>query len=340
MSRLPDFPRSQGYPQASGRIRVFAEDFQVEELTPFQPDGEGEHVLLWVEKREANTDWVARGLGRHAGVKPVAVGYAGLKDRQAVTRQWFSIHLAGRDEPDWQALELEGVRVLESHRHGRKLRRGTLKGNRFVIRIREFQGDRGEVQARLESLARFGMPNYFGDQRFGHEGGNLDKADAMLRGGLRVKDRHRRGLYLSAARSLLFNRVLARRVEQDNWRQALPGEVLMLDGSHSVFRADEIDDELRQRLRDHEVHPTGPLWGRGRPLTGGAALELEQEVLAGDADWRNGLEHVGLKQERRALRVIPGDLRWDWPEGDLELRFFLPAGAYATSLLRELVSLR
>ncbi|HEX22617.1 MAG TPA: tRNA pseudouridine(13) synthase TruD, partial [Chromatiales bacterium] len=208
----------------------------------------------------------------------------------------------------------------------------------FTLVLREVQGDRAALEQRLATVVEHGVPNYFGEQRFGREGSNLAAAEAMF-GGRRVKDRHRRGLYLSAARSLLFNEVLAARVRDASWGRALLGEALQLAGSRSFFVAEDIDDEITARLASGDVLPSGPLWGRGELPSVAAARAVEEAVLAPHRDFREGLEKAGLKQERRALRLPVADLRWQWLDGgqDLQLTFSLPAGCYATAVLRELV---
>jgi len=321
----------------TGVIRAIPEDFRVDEVLPFVPDGEGEHALLQIEKRNSNTDWVAGLLARHAGVPRRDVSYAGMKDRNAVTRQWFSVRLAGRPAPDWSALDSPALRVLQHSRHGRKLRTGALTGNRFQLRVRELQGDGARLAQCLGQLADRGMPNYFGSQRFGHDGANLEAALALFEGRLRRIKRQQRSIYLSAARSLLFNRVLAARVAAGNWDQALPGEWLMLDGSRSGFRLELLDETIRQRLARHDIHPSGPMWGRGDPVAADQAAALERTVLADAATWRAGLEAAGLKQERRALRAPVRELEWTLEKDQLLLSFFLPKGSFATSLLRECV---
>jgi tRNA pseudouridine13 synthase len=335
---LAELPRAYGPRPGRGRIRSRAEDFQVDEIPSFEPDGEGEHLLLRIRKRNTNTDWLARQLARLGGLPIVDVGYAGLKDRNAVTSQWFSLRLAGRPEPDWRDLESDEIQILERVWHGRKLRRGALQGNRFRLLIRALSGQSPALEQRLQQLRQGGFPNYFGEQRFGHGYGNLERADAMFARRLKRLDRHRRGLYISAARSQLFNQVLAARLEQGNWNRPLAGDLLMLEGTQSWFPALEIDSELERRAAQLDLHPTGPLWGRGRPQVDGPAGALEATVLADFEFWCQGLEHCGLSQERRALRVAVADLAWTFPTADeLELSFSLPAGSYATALLRELL---
>jgi len=328
-------PQAFGAIGASGVIRSCPEDFFVEEIPPCEPDGEGEHVLLKIEKRGDNTEWVARQLARFADVPMRDVSYAGLKDRHAVTQQWFSIRLAGKPEPDWQVLTTENLKILDSARHRRKLRRGALRGNRFVIRVRELKGDRGQLESQLRQIQQQGIPNYFGEQRFGHNGDNLKSAQLLFSGDLGRVSRQRRGLYISAARSLLFNQVLAKRVELGNWNQILLGERVALQGSRSSFHAEVVDAELQTRLDEMDIHPTGPLWGRGESGVTTQAAGIELEVLADFADWQLGLEHCGAEMERRALRAPVQEMTWELTSDQMVVGFTLPKGSYATVLLRE-----
>lgn len=337
-----------GEPAATATLRASPEDFEVEELPRIDPAGEGGHLWLWVEKRGANTPWVADQLARAAGCHGRDAGFAGMKDRHALTRQWYSVPLQGTDTPEWSAWRIEGVRVLDARRHTRKLQRGALEGNRFRLVLRNVEGDGSELEQRLQRIAAAGLPNYFGEQRFGHDGGNVERGTRWLLEGGRV-DRRKKGIYLSAVRSALFNEVLGRRVAASDWNELLPGEVAMLDGTRSVFAVESVDEELAQRCHAFDVHPTGPLPGRGGVEPGGAAAEVEREALAPFSDTVAGLSAAGLDAERRSLRLKPAGFEWRWlgcdidsspkngSECSLELRFELPAGAYATAVLRELV---
>lgn len=331
-----DLPRAHATPlPLSGRLRHTPEDFQVEEILGYAPEGSGEHALLWVEKRDANTDWVARELARFAGVPPLDVGYAGLKDRHAVTRQAFTVQLAGKPDPDWSAFPHGEVKVLAATRHTRKLKRGALRGNRFVLVLREVRGDRERAERTLAAIAARGVPNYFGEQRFGREGGNVAQARAMFAG--RRVDRAKRSILLSAARSQIFNAVLAARVERGAWDTPLDGEIWSLAGSRSWFGPEPFGDALAERLARGDIHPSGPLWGQGESPAAGEAGVLEREVAAAYADLAEGLAAARMEQERRPLRLLPKDLHWRWLGDDaLELSFELPAGAYATVVMREL----
>ena len=336
-------PRAHGEPVIRCRLRAEPADFVVEEILAFGPDGDGEHRLLKVRKTDCNTDWAARRIAAFAGVPHQVVGYAGLKDRRAVTTQWFSVHLGRRAEPDWSMLVTDGIEVLESHPHRRKLRRGVLAGNHFDLLLRDVDGDWDALERRVAAIADLGVPNYFGPQRFGREQNNLRRAAAMLGGASaeddrgRRADRHLRGLYLSAARSQLFNEVLAVRVERGDWHSALPGERLQLRGSHSHFLAEAIDTRIFERVASGDAQPTGPLFGAGEPLTVGEVARLEADIAAPFAAWQRGLAAAGLKQERRPLALHPEELKLSRPtDGQARLRFSLPAGSYATALLREL----
>jgi tRNA pseudouridine13 synthase len=327
-------PRAHGPAVLAATFRARPEDFVVEEIPGFEPSGLGEHLLLDIEKRGMNTAFAAKRIAEWAGVKEMAVGYAGLKDRHAVTRQRFSVHLPGREAPDIASLQDDSLRVLRATRHSRKLPRGALAGNRFELTLRDIVGDRGAIESRIAAVALRGVPNYFGEQRFGRAGGNVEQARAMF-GGRRVR-REERSLLLSAARSELFNRVLAERVTRGCWDVPLDGEVWMLDGRRSIFGPEPGSPALAERLAAFDIHPTGPLWGRGPLRSEGACRELEEAVLD-DAEARvlqRGLEAAGLEQERRALRLRPAEMTSAWLADDaLVLRFALPPGTYATCVL-------
>lgn len=322
-----------GGPAGSGRLRERPEDFRVDEVLGFEPGGGGEHLWLWVCKRGANSEDVAAALADAAGVRRRRVGYSGRKDRNAETRQWFSLHLPGAADPDWPATDAGGWRVERAVRHPRKLRTGTHRANAFRLRVRGFEGDRAAAEARLAAIAGAGFPNYFGPQRFGRAGENLKRARAALAGG----GRRPTGILLSAARSWLFNLVLDRRVADGSWCRALPDDAMMLAGTHSVFRARGDEPDLESRLAAHDIDPTGPMWGRGEAVAGPAALARERAWLDGEGALRDALEAFGVTASRRALRARPPDLEWDWVSDDLRLAFTLPRGAFATSLLREVV---
>ena len=334
---LPNWAWLLGQPGASGVIRSSPEDFRVQELPLVRPDGEGTHVWLEIEKRGANTNWVADQLARSAGVKSRDVGFAGMKDRHGVTSQWFSVGLQEAANSDWASWSIKDVSVLQAHRHGRKLRRGALVGNRFHIVVRKLQGETEDLLERIEKAGRLGVPNYFGLQRFGHGGLNVQRAREWLERGGRIR-RNQRSIYLSSARSYLFNQLLSARVEQGNWNQLLDGDVAMLDGSRSVFPCTLPDAELVDRCDEFDIHPTGPLPGRGEAGTHREAAALEAAVLEADSKLVEALAGAGVDSARRSLRLRPLGMECELDDDVLSLKFELPAGAYATSLLRELVT--
>ncbi len=328
---------AHGAPVLRACIRSSPEDFRVEELDSFEASGSGEHLLLTIEKRGMNTVFAAKCIAQWASVAESAIGQAGMKDRHAVTVQRFSVWLPKKIAPDIDALQSDALRVLGHAWHSRKLPRGALAGNRFRLVLRGVEGEREAVDARLRQIAAAGVPNYFGEQRFGRGGANVAKAVAMFAGG-RVK-REERSILLSAARSELFNRVLDARVTDGTWSAALEGEVWMLDGSRSVFGPEPMTPDLQARLRAFDIHPSGPLWGEGDLRSSGEVAARELRALEGDTATRlrAGLEKAGLKQERRALRLRPDGLEWEWLADDvLVLSFTLPPGCYATTVLQEL----
>ncbi|HEY1090391.1 MAG TPA: tRNA pseudouridine(13) synthase TruD [Burkholderiaceae bacterium] len=312
---LPQWPAAYPESGASATLKFLNGDFIVTELPLQLPSGEGEHIWLEIEKNGANTAFVALQLADATSVQERDVGYAGLKDRYAITRQWFSIRWPKGETPDLTQLQHPEFKVLSQSRHVKKLRRGDLQGNRFRIVLRDVSGDRGAIEASLKAVASHGVPNYFGPQRFGHDGGNVEQGRAMLAREIRVRNAKKKGLYLSAVRSLVFNEVLAERIQQGLWGKTLPGDAL-----------------------DEAGRTTGPLWGRGRVSTTDQAQALEMGVAERHATLCDGMEHAGLDQERRALVARPVDMSWEWPQANqLVLAFSLPAGNYATSVLKEIL---
>ena len=320
---------------AHGLLKSAADDFIVDEMMDVELTGDGEHLWLWIEKKSCNTDWVARILAQQAGIKLQAVSYAGLKDRHAVTRQWFSLHLPGQQDPEFHDLEAEGIEILDSGRHRQKLKRGTLKGNRFELQIRELKADADELEARLLAIAEQGVPNYFGRQRFGFDMGNLAKAEKMFAGHYRRLKKHHRSIYLSAARSWIFNRIVSARIEQGNWNQYVLGDVLMLAGKTACF-ADDGSVDIAQRIADRQLHPTAAMWGDGESLAAAECAQLEQQQADACAVLSEGLIAARLKHERRASRLLVAKMDWKIHADSLWLTFELPAGAYATMVLREI----
>jgi len=337
----------------TAKIKSQAEDFIVEENIPVEFSGEGEHCWLYIKKRECNTDWVAQQLAKYCNVEKLAVAYAGLKDRHALTSQWFSVQLPGKPTPDWAEFEAsfsaadsdESVQVLKCFRHNRKLQRGALKSNMFKITLRELSDTSEEMfellNQRCDEIAQDGVPNYFGAQRFGRSYNNLQQAEKLFSKPRYKLPKHKRSLYLSAARSWLFNCILSERIKQHVWNRRLPGDVFMLDGKSACFKddmADDASDELDQRLAQNEIHPTAILWGEGDAMVASRAAELESEVIDQFPVFRDGLVAARLQSQRRACRVIPAQLKCSRQGNDFFVSFTLPAGSYATMVFAEIFS--
>jgi tRNA pseudouridine13 synthase len=330
-----DPARAYGSPLARGILRTEPEDFIVEEDLGFTASGAGQHVLLKVRKRNANTQWVARELAKLCGCHPRDIGYAGLKDRRAIAVQWFTVPKSQFSLEAWCEVRHPEFDVLEANAHSRKLPRGALAGNRFIIRVRGIDVGDSEFNARVAEVSRRGVPNYFGPQRFGHSGANLARIDD----GLRALHPRERGFVLSAARSLVFNAVLGARVRDGTWDHLEAGDIANLDGRGSIFPVDVIDATLTERAAQLDIHPTGPLWGRGAPATKQRVVDLETHV-AGEFPQPCALTaDAGMDQERRALRLAVRELTWHRePDANaIVVGFRLTRGSFATTVLRELI---
>jgi tRNA pseudouridine13 synthase len=340
-----DPPRAHGAPLARGVLRTEPEDFIVEEDLGFTASGAGQHVLLKVRKRNANTQWVSRELAKLCGCHPRDIGYAGLKDRRAVAVQWFTVPKSQFSLEAWREVRHPEFDVLEANAHSRKLPRGALAGNRFMIRVRGIDVGDLELNARVGEVSRRGVPNYFGPQRFGHNGANL----ARIAGGLRALHPRERGFVLSAARSLVFNAVLAARVRDGTWDHLEAGDVANLDGRGSIFPVDVLDVTLTERAAQLDIHPTGPLWGRGSPASKQRVADLETRIAAEFPQPCALTADAGMDQERRALRLTVRELTWHRvPDANgiavnsidansIVLSFRLTRGSFATTVLRELI---
>lgn len=330
---------AKAYPELSvtGNYRVTDEDFFVSELTNRVLSHEGPHWYGLIEKQGTNTHWLARQLANHAQCNLKDVGYAGLKDRHAVTRQWFSLPCKIGQPPNLTHLFANPEFKLLAHGfYGAKLKRGALGGNQFRLTIRNIEGDQSQIDRRIELIKQRGVPNYFGEQRFGHNMNNIDHAQRLFESGKKPRNRQKASMYISAARSFIFNETLSYRVENSCWDRPLDGEVWGFPGSLRGF-ADDGDSATLLRWRKNEIHPTAALWGRGQ-LTSTAKLQSLEESIANRTPLLcEGLEKAGLKQERRATRLMVPDLYSKWlDDSTLALHFSLPSGYYATSVLREL----
>ncbi|MBL8911693.1 MAG: tRNA pseudouridine(13) synthase TruD [Archangium sp.] len=328
-------------PGCGGLFKASPDDFEVEELPAYEPQGEpgsDEHLFLWVEKKGRSTQDVAKALARHCGINERDVSWAGLKDRDAVTRQYLC-GPARFLEPKLASFSMEGVRVLRSARHKNKLKSGHLHGNRFRVVLREVK-DLGAARASIELLKRSGIPNYFGEQRFGLGGLNAARGKAILEKGGKHRDRFERKLFLSAFQSDLFNRVLAKRLVDGSFARAVAGDVLKRHPLGGEFVCEDPAVE-QPRIDGFEVSPSGPLFGPEMKQPTGAIAALEDAVLAEQkidrALFVNGGDET--RGARRWLRIPFGFEGLESPTSDvLELRFTLPAGSYATVVLRELLA--
>tara|TARA_B100000700_G_scaffold271586_1_gene314539 strand:- start:1061 stop:2122 length:1062 start_codon:yes stop_codon:yes gene_type:complete len=316
------------------------EDFIVTERLVVADDGEGEHQWLWIRKRGANTQFVARQLARFAGTSPKNVSYAGLKDRNAVTEQWFSVQLPGQDTLDWQQLNNEEFEVIKVIRRQKKLKLGLHEANQFKIRLRDV-ADKAVFESNWNTLITEGTLNYFGPQRFGHDQNNLTRGFEWLRAGgsnKRVKKPEQSRL-LSSVRSFLFNQIASARYQQLGF-STLAGDCVMLAGSQSVFHVEQWDDELKQRLASGDIQLTAgqPGWV-SKPLTSGAAEQFETECVSEWADIIECLATKKVKASRRAMRLKPIDPELIWDGGDAIVSFELPKGSFATACISELIDL-
>lgn len=317
-----DFPHAYDVLGLSGIFRQHPKDFFVEEILGFPLTGEGEHLCVYVEKQSHNTHWVAAELARFTGINEKDISVCGRKDRHAITRQWFSFYDPHRKPIPWDQFSMDGVRILDKQRHSKKLRLGDHQANHFVICLRQmnlagqFVPDQQKIEIvdEIQRRLSLGVPNYFGQQRFGNQGNNLLMAHDWLdqQSLSSTPPRKQRGMVLSAARAYLFNLVLAERVRQQSWQIVIDGDVVI------------------------DCEPSGPLWGRGRLSSCRQAQCIEQAVLTPWQQWCDRLEHQGLKQERRPLVLTPKHVECVWFQGDLQLSFDLPVGAFATSVLAEI----
>lgn len=299
-----NFPRASELDPASGVIKAQPEGFYVEEMMAPTIEQEGEHVWIWLEKIGQNTEYLAGQLANFSGVKKMDVGFSGLKDRWAVTRQWFSVYLGSKPEPVWFDFEHEGVNILKIGRHLKKLRRGEHHANYFKIEVRELSEDKSLEQS-LQTIKQNGFPNYFGPQRFGFEGANLERGERYFEGRIKAS-RSQRSFYLSAARSFLFNLNLANAVNQKTW----------------------LEDKIG-----------GPLYG---DIHEGIELlsENEQQILDQFPAFAKGIHKNRLRLDRRPFCVVPEAMSWVKEGGMLTLEFTLPKGVFATSLLSEMLNYR
>lgn len=357
-------PQSSSPPIKQAIYKSSNNDFVVNEILDLEFTGEGEHLWLHMQKSGMNTAYLAKLLSEWADIPLRDVGYSGLKDRHALTTQWFSLRIPKKQLPttDFAPMDLsdnENVQILAQHWHNKKLNRGTHHANQFIITLRDIQfvnelvaDNRQLVEQQLESISKSGVPNYFGPQRFGHGGNNIREALRLLAqpptitNASQKKSKRKRApreqhtMALSAARSLIFNEILAARVHDSSWDTGLTGEVFNLNGSGSIFSSEQMDDALRTRLASGDIHPTGVMWGIDNDKVTGVAAQIEHDTVQQStllSHLASGLEQHAIKAQRRALRLPVEQLSWDWQdETTLVLNFTLTTGSFATSVLASL----
>ena len=352
-------------PIKQATYKATAEDFVVNEILEVDFTGAGEHLWLHIQKSGINTAYLAKLLSEWADIPLRDVGYSGLKDRQALTTQWFSLRIPKKQLPASQFVPVdikahEAVTILAQHWHNKKLNRGTHRANQFVITLRDIEykdsilatEQKQHLEQHLITINDTGVPNYFGPQRFGFGGNNIKEAlnlfarpvsntaTARKKSKRKGAPREQNSMELSAARSLIFNQILAVRVRDSSWNTGLTGEVFNLDGSGSIFATEQLDDALRARLASGDIHPTAVMWGTDNDKVTGAAAELEYQTVQQNAlllQLAKGLEQRDIKSQRRALRLPISALTWRWMEQTLVLEFTLTTGSFATSVLASLV---
>ena len=362
-----NLPQPLTQPLKQATYKTHNTDFIVNELLPLSYTGEGEHLWLHIQKSGMNTAYLAKLLSEWAEIPLRDVGFSGLKDRHALTTQWFSLRIPKKQLPQTEFApvdmgENESIKILAQHWHNKKLNRGTHRANQFIITLRDIEfadSDtdstiKKDIEQHLTTISKTGVPNYFGPQRFGWNGNNVKEALALFARPLpetspqpkkrKRAPREQNTMELSAARSLIFNEILATRVRNGSWNTGLAGEVFNLDGSGSIFTSDEIDETLRVRLASGDIHPTAVLWGTGNHKVSGKAADIEADIVAQNpllTQLANGLEQRDIKAQRRALRLPIEGLSWEWQEQEnqqiLVLSFTLTTGSFATSVLASLV---
>lgn len=331
-----DWPKAYPELNMKASFKSIEDDFMVSELSNRELSEAGPHLYLYIEKKGTNTHWLARQLANHAKIDLKDVGYAGLKDRHAVTRQWFSLTIKNK-EPDLTHLfKKDEFTLIEKGFYGVKLKRGALGGNAFRLVIRDVEGNVDEIESRLTLIKKRGVPNYFGQQRFGNENENLKQALKLYQTGKRPRNRQKASMYFSASRSYLFNQMLAQRVLSNTWDTPIPGEVFGFSGSLRGFAQEQTQEET-SRFEGNDIHPTCALWGKGDSLSQKDLATIENNVVADNEVFAQGIVKQGMKQERRVSRLLLPDLEWEWESNTvLILTFELGSGLFATSVLREL----
>ncbi|MCG9749725.1 tRNA pseudouridine(13) synthase TruD [Vibrio brasiliensis] len=326
-----------GKPASQGKLKAKPEHFQVNEDLGFEFTGSGEHLMVRIRKTGENTSFVANEIAKACGVKSKDVSWAGLKDRHAVTEQWLSIHLPKGEEPDFSTFlaQYPSIEILATARHNKKLRPGDLVGNQFVVTISEVTNVADVVQ-RLEAVSKTGVPNYFGSQRFGNQGNNLDEARRWGRENVRTRNQNKRSLFLSAARSWIFNSIVSDRIEKGLFSTAVDGDLIQGDSGLQLVELDSLES-TNNLLAQGEAQLTAALAGDNDLPTKSQALQLEQPHLDAEPDLMALIRGNRMRHDRRQIALMPQDLAWQVDGDNVTLTFSLDAGCFATAIIRELV---
>ncbi|WP_153447596.1 tRNA pseudouridine(13) synthase TruD [Vibrio algicola] len=326
-------------PIAQAKVKAQASDFQVREDLGFDFSGHGNHLMVRIRKQGENTSYVVNELAKACGVPSSNVGWAGLKDRHAVTEQWLSVQGAKAEGFDITQFEADhpSVKILATAYHNKKLRPGDLIGNQFVIRLAQVS-DINDVCQRLEKVKLNGVPNYYGAQRFGREGNNLEEARRWGRDNVRTRNQNKRSLYLSTARSWIFNQVVSHRIESQCFSQLLNGDIVMnSQGNHQLVDQNNMA-ELQAQLDNETVQLTAPLAGDNALPTQDDAEALERPFLDAEQDLMALICGNRMRHDRRPVALFAQNLTWTHDDDSVTLSFSLPAGCFATSILRELIN--
>lgn len=335
---LPSLPYlTHDLPGIGGQLKVEPEDFNVEEIPAYEPCGQGDFLYLWIEKRDMGGEYFQKQLARRLGIPREEVGTAGLKDRRAVTRQWVSV--PKQAEAQLPAVDGDGMKLLRTSRHTNKLKPGHLRGNRFVIRLRNVHEDATKrLEPILDRIRQQGLMNFYGEQRFGKEGETLDQGLRLLRGEGDIRDKFLRKLSLSAVQSALFNTYLAMRFNNGLLHRVLPGDVMGKWPAGGMFVTEDVPTE-QTRFDRHEIVHAGPMYGSKMYPARQKAEEREAALLAEAGLSLKNFAGFGklLQGTRRYNLVYVDDLSGRIEGNDAILSFTLPAGSYATVLLTEVM---
>ncbi|MDN3699070.1 tRNA pseudouridine(13) synthase TruD [Vibrio sp. 03-59-1] len=326
-----------GKPTAKAKLKAKDEHFVVRENLGFEFTGSGEHLMVRIRKTGENTSFVVNELAKACGVQSKNVSWAGLKDRHAVTEQWLSVHLPKGDTPDFSAFLAEhpSIEILATDRHNKKLRPGDLVGNDFEITLSEVS-DVEDVVKRMLQVQKCGVPNYFGAQRFGNQGNNLVEARRWGKENVRTRNQNKRSLYLSAARSWIFNLIVSERIEQSVFNQVLNGDLLVSNERPLLVTAENAD-QCKDKFNAGEVFISAALAGDNALPTQEEVLALEQVHLDAEPDLMALIRGNRMRHDRREIALKPQNLSWEIEEDNVTLRFSLDAGCFATAIVRELI---